>query len=146
MPHNNEVQRYNFFEAWPRKATLQTLTAELLRCGVSSAGARQFLAAENVSSLGDRRRLAQVMDQEFDLTGGGGPLQLPAVQKIRDAAARMKAPSGVNLTAIGAQQFFSFQPVTDANDRQFLAAVIGAALGTKVSGRLKYGDIVLKRG
>ena len=147
MPPTSEVRRYNFHDAWP-KATVQKLTAELIRCGVSSAGARQFLGAESVSSLGDRRRLAQVVVQELGLAVGGGPLPLllPAVQKVRDAAARMNVPSGLNLSAAGAQQFFSFQPVTDANDRLLFASALGASVGPRAAGKLKYGDITLKRG
>lgn len=116
--------RSNVFAVW--------LTTSLP--GLSFGGACQFLEGYIVNDPKDRRILANAMLKGLGFAATGGEtaigLLLPAVQAAREAAKQIQ-PRSI-LSAAGALQFLSGDPVSDPNDRKLLALLVEVQIHNKI--------------
>ena len=114
--------RSNVFAVW--------LTVGFLRRGLSLQAARQLVAAEVLSSPADRRKLAQLLGVLVDtspipLTVTVGGAHTEKVSAIRASLQKL------GLSALGAQQLVTGQPLGSAEDRLLLPAVFLAQLTSR---------------
>ena len=117
----------------------QQVAAQLLRRGISLAGARQVLEGGLVASPGDRRVLAQVVREGLGLAIEQPTSRISLVYPIVQSGSRPSGSAGdsqvarmieqIGVSAAGATQFLSGLPVARADDRQRLALVVAAAVG-----------------
>ncbi|MGH9900288.1 MAG: hypothetical protein ACRD68_00440 [Pyrinomonadaceae bacterium] len=94
---------------------LSRASIQLQRLGVSPEGARQFLAGEVITNLGDRHRLARIMEGRTESVGKD--------ETITVGGGRTESLRQSGISATGARQFFAGMPVGDAPDRRFLSAL-----------------------
>jgi hypothetical protein len=125
--------------------TLPLWEATLFRSGVSAAGARECLAAQPITLLADRQRLAEMAMERLGFTTeqrtSAIALLIPAVQSARVArpprsTGSSAAPDGTTSAVDGG---FTSQGVTDllagrtlinAADREHLARLIATLVST----------------
>jgi hypothetical protein len=114
-----------------RGLAVHFLTAELVRRGVSAAGVSQVLAGEVVAGLGDRLLLARIVGAAAGRAHTVGINESITVGAARTETVGHNETITVHggrtenalqgLSALGAQQLTSGQPVTDPRDRQVFA-------------------------
>jgi prepilin-type processing-associated H-X9-DG protein len=117
----------------------QQVAAQLLRRGVSLAGARQVLEGGLVTSPGDRQGLAQVVRDGLGLAIEQPTSRISLVYPIVQSGSRASGSAGdsqvarmierLGVSAPGATQFLTGLPVARADDRLRLAQVVAAAAG-----------------
>jgi prepilin-type processing-associated H-X9-DG protein len=117
----------------------QQVTAQLLRRGVSLAGAKQALEGGLVASPGDRRALAQIVREGLGLAIEQPTSRISLVYPIVQSGSGASASAGdsqvarmierMGVSSPGATQFLTGLSVARADDRQRLALVVAAAAG-----------------
>jgi prepilin-type processing-associated H-X9-DG protein len=117
----------------------QQVTAQLIRRGVSLAGAKQVLEGGLVASPGDRQGLAQLVREGLGLATEQRTSRISLVYPIVQSGSRPSGSAGdsqvarmieqMGVSSPGASQFLTGLPVARADDRQRLALVVAAAAG-----------------
>lgn len=118
---------------FPDVCVVQTITTQLLQRGMSAVGARQLLAGDMVTGLGDRMQIVSLIHAEKnqDISAERRRAELgnrtETVDQNESITLHQRSSivlghAGVSM--MGVAQCLSWQPVTKATDRQRLAAAV----------------------